>query len=72
MPSKKVVKKPVPDVKAVTRNILTQVALFVEEGATWLDLLGALPGAGTTKEEWAALQEARALAVEYIRKGAAL
>jgi hypothetical protein len=65
-------KKPAPDAKAVTRNILTQVALFVEEGATWLDLLGQLPSAGTTKEEWAALQEARALAVAYIRKGATL
>ncbi len=62
------VKPPVPDVKSATREMLARVADWVDTEAGW-PVLGVQP-ARRSKEEWAALEEARKLAAGYIRMGA--
>jgi hypothetical protein len=63
---KKATKRPVPDVKAATAEILTKMADWLEspEG------LAKMPVGKLSKEEAAAFEEARRLAVNYIRLGA--
>ena len=63
-------KKPAPDVKGATREMLARTAAWMRslEGETVL--FGHL-GRTFTDEEHAALTEARALAAAYVEKGAA-
>lgn len=76
MPRKDVkVKKPVPDVKAATHEMLARVAKWLEGGTAEADDVACgvpLAVRRPSPEEWRALTEARALAVAYIRKGATL
>ena len=69
---KKPSKKPVvPDLKSATASILTRVADWME--ADSIASQGAVfgwSGARPTKAEWAVLEEARKLAINYIRMGA--
>ena len=69
MKPKKLAKKPVPDVKAATREILVRVAAWMETRPAEFTLY---PDARYSEEEWIALEEARALAIEYVRSGARL
>ena len=69
MKPKKLAKKPVPDVKAATREILVRVAAWMETRPAEFTLY---PDARYSEEEWAVLEEARALAVAYVRLGARL
>jgi hypothetical protein len=69
--TKKAPQRPVPDVKAATREMLARVAGWMSTNLAEPMLYGVLPQ-GASKEEWAALEEARALATEYVRLGARL
>ena len=67
---KKPSKNPVvPDLKAATREILSRTADWAESLAAQDVLFGHL-SSRTTRAEWAILEEARKLAVNYIRMGA--
>ena len=67
----RVTRKPVvPDLKSATREALDKIATWVSISMTNEELFGA--SARRTKEEWAVLEEARKLAINYIRKGATL
>jgi hypothetical protein len=65
-PSSKQLKHPVPDVASATREVLRKTADWMER-ARDEDLFGSRP---THVNQAVALQEARALAVAYVRKGA--
>ena len=64
-PSKKSV---LPDLKAATQEALSRIADWAESSMTNTELFGA--SMRHTKAEWAVLEEARKLAVNYIRMGA--
>jgi len=68
MATKKAAKKPAPDLKSATRNILEFVADQVEKSSYDATIFGAL--GRVTKEDAAVLAEAKKLAVNYIRMGA--
>ena len=69
MKPKNLTKKPVPDVKAATREILCRVAAWMETRPAEFILYA---DKRYSEEEWAALEEARALAVAYVRLGVRL
>jgi hypothetical protein len=67
--AKKPVTKPLPDVKSATCEILARVAEWMESGQSGF----VFPGNGNkrlTKEEQTALDQARNLAIEYVKLGA--
>ena len=65
----RVTKKPVlPDLKAATREALSKIADWAASSMTNAELFGA--STRRTQAEWAVLEEARKLAVNYIRMGA--
>jgi hypothetical protein len=66
---KKVLSKPVPDSKAVTRTILARVADWMERGATYEQLTGERLAQRKTADEQAALAEGLQNAVNYVRLG---
>jgi hypothetical protein len=67
---KKPSKKPVvPDLKAATAEILSRTADWLASPTAQDVLFGHL-SLRTTRAEWAALAEARDLAVNYIKMGA--
>lgn len=59
-----------PDAKSATRTALGNIADYAERLMTHEAMFGLTPNRRTTKEEWAAFEEARRLAVGYIRTGA--
>ena len=70
---KKLPARPVPDVKGATRVILGRVAEWMAgKAAEPVVYTNLASGPGASPAEWAALEEARALAVEYVRMGAHL
>ena len=66
---KKPSKKPVvPDLKSATREVLNQIAGWAASSMTNAELFGT--STRRTQAEWAVLEEARKLAINYIRTGA--
>jgi hypothetical protein len=59
-----------PDLKGATAEALEGIANFVEARLTSTEIFGETAPRGRTKAEWAILEEARKLAVNYIRMGA--
>lgn len=57
-----------PDAKGATQEILAHVAAWMET-AGW-PALGVHPVGKRPPGEWAALEEARQLAIQYVRLGA--
>jgi len=68
---KKTVTPPKPDLHAATCNILTRVATWMEEEASYQQLTG-LPATNhkLPAADLAVLEEAKKLAINYIRMGA--
>ena len=66
---KRTVAKPLPDLKAATADVLARTADWLSSPASQDILFGHL-SSRTTRAEWAVLEEARKLAVNYIRMGA--
>jgi hypothetical protein len=65
--------RPVPDVKGATQVILARVAEWMAgKEAEPVVYAGLASGPRASPAEWAVLEEARALAVEYVRMGARL
>ena len=62
-------KKPKPDLKSATRQALNNIADHVERLMGPDTLFGIPHERRTTKEEWAVFEEAKKLAVNYIRMG---
>lgn len=69
MAIKKATKKPAPDLKGATQEALRNAAYHLEDLALE-DVFAVLPERRVSKAEWAVMEEARSLAVAYIRKGA--
>jgi len=67
---KKAVEAPKPDLKSATATALEGIANFVEARLTGTEIFGEAAPRGRTKAEWAVLEEARKLAINYIRMGA--
>jgi cobalamin biosynthesis protein CobD/CbiB len=67
---KKKVEAPKPDLKGATAAALEGIANFVEARLTSTEIFGETAPRGRTKAEWTVLEEARKLAVNYIRMGA--
>jgi len=65
---KRKVEAPKPDLKAATAAVLERIAGWAATNMTNAEMFGDVPR--RTKEEWAVLEEARKLAVNYIRMGA--
>lgn len=63
-------KKPAPDLKAATANALDRIAEWADTDATYEQLFGIHSNRRTTPEEAAVLEEAKKLAVNYVRMGA--
>ena len=61
--------KPLPDLKAATRDMLLRVAGWMDTKSAEMTLY-VTASSKATKAEWAVLEEARVLAVAYIRMGA--
>ncbi len=72
MAHKTAAKKPAPDVKSVTAQVLENVAVMVESPTILNDvqLFALPPNKRFSKEESAVLKVARQLAANYIRLGA--
>ena len=67
----KAAKNQAPDLKAATAAMLGRVAGWMDTKSAEMTLF-ASTSAGTSPAEWVVLEEARALAIEYVRSGARL
>jgi hypothetical protein len=67
--AKKPTVKPLPDLKAATADVLSRIAGWAESPEARDVMFGHLTSR-TTKAEWAVLEAARQLAVNYVRMGA--
>jgi hypothetical protein len=63
--------RPVQNVKGMTREMLARIATWMETREAE-QVVYATTVSMTSKEEWAVLEEAHALVVEYVRMGARL
>ena len=63
-------KKPAPDLKGATAEILRRTADWMERGTAGSDAVLIPRLQGVDRETWAVLTEARKLAINYVRMGA--
>jgi hypothetical protein len=66
---KKVAVKPAPDLKSATAQALNNIADIVERTWDTVMLFGIPHERRTTRDEWGLFEEAKKLAVNYIRMG---